>query len=59
MDTTIYLTMYIIPCEYIIKNKVFRKLFNGDDIYLPKSIITHHCHKIRDNYHEKFKYNKF
>lgn len=30
-------------------------LFNSENIDLPKDTIIHHCHKICDNYYEKFK----
>jgi hypothetical protein len=31
------------------------KLFDGEDVNLPKRTIIHHCHKIYDNCLERFK----
>ncbi len=48
-------TMYVILCEYTLKNEVFIKLFNGEAVDLSKGTIIHHCHKICDNFYAKFK----
>ena len=46
---------YVILYEYILKNKIFKKLFNSEDANLPKGIIIYDCHKVCDNCLEKFK----
>jgi hypothetical protein len=51
-------TMYVIPCEYTLKNDSFRKLFNGEHADLSKGTIIHHCHKVCDNCLQKFKKEK-
>ena len=48
-------TMYVILCEYTLRNEVFKKLFNGEDADLFKCTIIHYCHKICDNCYKKFK----
>jgi hypothetical protein len=47
--------MYVILCEYTLKNDSFIKLFNGEQADLSKGTIIHHCHKICDNHLQKFK----
>jgi hypothetical protein len=48
-------TIYVIPCEYTLKNDSFIKLFNGEQVDLSKCTIIHHCHKVCDNCLQKFK----
>ena len=47
--------MYVILYEYILRNKVFRKLFNGEAADLSKCTIIYHSHKICDSCYAKFK----
>ena len=48
-------TMYVIPCEFTLKNQIFRKLFDGDDVDLSKGTIIHDCHKICNDCLGRFK----
>ena len=50
-----YSTMYVIPCEYTLKNDIFIKLFTGENADLSKGTIIHHCHKVCDNCLKKFR----
>ena len=47
--------IYVILCEYTLKTQIFVKLFNGEDVDIPKGTIIHHCDKICNNCYEKFK----
>ena len=46
--------MYVLLCEFTLKNQIFRKLFKGEDVDLPKGTIIHDCHKICNNCFENF-----
>ena len=50
-----YSTICVISCEYISKNQIFRKLFNGENADFSKGTIIHHCHKVSDNCIQTFK----
>ena len=47
-------TMYVIPCEYTLKNDNFRKLFNDEHADFSKCTIIHHCQKISGNCLQKY-----
>jgi len=49
--------MYIIPCQFTLKSSTLKKIFNGEDVDLPKGSIIHDCHKICSNCLENFKHD--
>ena len=47
--------MYVIPCEFTLRNETFKKLFDGEVVDLPQGTLIHGCHKICDNCLSRFK----
>ena len=47
--------MHLILCEYIFRNNIFEKFFDNGDVIFPKGTISHQCHKMCNNFLQKFK----